>query len=423
MKTLVGMVLMCLVTPGVIAGMEQGVTVLRGGRLVDADAGTVSAPMAVVMRGGRIERVAAAGDALAEGATVVDVTGKFLLPGLLATHVHVSDVDGIKPRTYTPENTQRQLALYARYGITSVWSLGGEQAPAFEIRQAQRAGTVAGSRLYLAGEIVASRTPDAAKADVARIAATQPDWIKIRVDDNLGTSQKMPPEVYKAVIDEAHARGLRVAAHIFYLDDAKALAQAGVDMIGHSVRDKAVDEEFIAMMKARRIPYSPTLTREVATFVYESTPPFFSDPFFLREADAAMVARLKEPDRQAAMAANTGARAYKAALPTAMANLKKLSDAGVVITMGTDSGAFPERFQGYFEHLEMEMMVQAGMTPAQVLRSATTEAARAMKVDDLGRLSAGARADVLVLDRNPLENILHTRAIDSVWIGGARIVR
>src|SRR4029079_15894604 len=125
------------------------------------------------------------------------------------------------------------------------------------------------------------------------------------------------------------------------------------------------------------------LTRELSTFVYESTPPFFADPFFLREADAALVAQLKAPARQAAMGASASAKAYKAALAVAKRNLQKASDAGVLIAMGTDSGAFPERLEGYFEHLELEMMADAGMTPAQILRAATSDAARAMKLDDI----------------------------------------
>ena len=177
----------------------------------------------------------------------------------------------------------------------------------------------------------------------------------------------MAPEVYRAVIDEAHKRNLRVAAHIFYLDDAKDLLKAGVDMIAHSVRDKDLDDETIALMKARNVPYCPTLTREVSTFAYEATPRFLTDPFLLKEADPDVVAQLQEPARQKAMASSTTAQRYKAALGVAMRNLKKASDAGVLVVMGTDSGAFPERFQGFFEHLEMEMMVDAGMTPVQVL--------------------------------------------------------
>ena len=192
----------------------------------------------------------------------------------------------------------------------------------------------------------------------------KPDVIKIRVDDNLGTTAKMTPAVYRAVIDEAHARKLRVAAHIFYLADAKDLVRAGVDVIAHSVRDREVDDEFIKLMRARNIPYCPTLTRELSTFVYESTPAFFKDPFFLSEADPAVVASLNEPARQQAMRASKSAQGYKAALPIASRNLKRLADMGVTIAMGTDTGPSPERFQGYFEHLEMEMMAQAGMSPA-----------------------------------------------------------
>ena len=137
---------------------------------------------------------------------------------------------------------------------------------------------------------------------VGEVAARKPDIIKIRVDDNLGTAAKMPPEVYRAVIDEAHRRSLRVAAHIFYLDDAKDLLRAGADVIAHSVRDKDIDDELIALMKARRSPYCPTLTRELSTFVYESTPAFFTDPFFLREADRTSSRSSRSRPRQEAMA-------------------------------------------------------------------------------------------------------------------------
>jgi imidazolonepropionase-like amidohydrolase len=231
----------------------------------------------------------------------------------------------------------------------------------------------------------------------------------------------MPPEVYRAVIDEAHRLGLRVAAHIFYLEDAKALLRAGVDMIAHSVRDRDIDDEFIQLMKARGVPYVPTLTRELATFVYESTPQFFTDPLFLREADPAVVARLREPARQETTRTSASGRAYKAALVVAKRNLKRAADAGVLIAMGTDSGAFPERFEGYFEHLEMEMMAEAGLTPAEILRAATVNAARALGVEGVGRLTPGSWADFVVLDRNPLEDIRHTRSIASVWIAGNRV--
>ena len=394
-----------------------------GARVIDGSGQTIDKAV-IVVRDGRIDSIGPASSVRPPaGATTIDLSGKFVIPGLISTHVHISDAQGSKPRAYTDENTLRQLGLFARYGVTTVWSLGGEQPPAFAARAAQDTPSLDRTRLYLAGDVIVGKTPDEARQMVAAVAAKKPDVIKIRVDDNLGSAVKMPPEVYRAVIDEAHRRGLRVAAHIFYLDDAKDLLRAGADFIAHSVRDKDVDDEFIGLLKSKDVAYCPTLTREISTFVYESTPAFFSDPFFQREADRALVAQLQEPARQEAMRTSSSAQAYKAALVVAKRNLKKVSDAGVTIAMGTDSGPSPERFQGYFEHLELELMAEAGLTPAQVLRAATVDAARAMRVTGVGSLVKGAWADFVVLDQDPLSDIRHARSIASVRIAGNEVRR
>lgn len=404
----------------------QAVTAFTGARLITLDPKPAVTDVLILVKDGRIAEVGPPRSIVVpEGAVRVNLDGRFVLPGFISGHVHVSDVAGPDARAYTEENTTRQLGVFARYGITTVLSLGGEQAPAFRARAAEAGWNQKAphqSRILVSGDIITAATADAAREQVARVAGLKPDWIKIRVDDNLGTGRKMTPEVFTAVIDEAHRRGLRVAAHIFYLDDAKALLKAGVDMIAHSVRDREIDDEFIALMKARDVPYCPTMTRELSTFVYESTPKFFEDPFFLAEADPAVIARLTEPARQNAMAQSKSAQAYKAALKVAERNLKKASDAGVLIVMGTDSGAFPERFQGYFEHVEMTMMREAGMSTAQVLRAATSDAARALRLSDVGVLKPGAWADFVVLERNPVDDIRNTRSIASVWVAGARVL-
>lgn len=401
---------------------SAGVKAFVGARLIDGAGKPTIENAALIVRDGRVDAMGPASEVKPPaGAQTIDLAGKFIIPGLISTHVHISDVQGLRSPAYTDENTLRQLGVFARYGVTAVLSLGGEKEPAFKARDAQNTPSLDRARIYLSGDIITGKTPQEARQMAARVAAVKPDIIKIRVDDNLGATAKMPPEVYRAIIDEAHQRGLRVAAHIFYLEDAKDLLRAGADFIAHSVRDKEIDDEFISLMKKRDIPYCPTLTRELSTFVYESTPSFFSDPFFLREADREVVAQLQEPQRQEAMRKSAPAQRYKTALAVALRNLKKAADAGLLVVMGTDSGAFANRFQGYFEHLEMEVMAEAGLTPAQIIRSATSDAARAMRVEGIGAITKGAWADFVVLERDPLKDIRNARSIASVWIAGNRV--
>lgn len=424
MKTFSALNIALLLLLGTSAHARQSAaTVFTGATVLDGT-GSAIPNAVVVVRDGRIESIGAGSQTPRPAeARTVDVRGKFLMPGMITAHAHISDIDGLKPRAYTDANTLRQLGVFARYGVTSVWSLGGEQAPAFKARATQTSASLDRARIFLAGDIITGATPAAARAMVAKVAAGTPDIIKIRVDDNLGAAQKMTPAVYAAVIDEAHKHNLRVAAHIYYLDDAKGLLKAGVDVIAHSVRDKEIDAEFISLMKARDVAYCPTLTRELSTFVYEATPAFFADPFFTKEADPAVVAQLKEPARQAAMATSASAQTYKAQLPLAQRNLKKAIDAGITVVMGTDTGPFPERFQGYFEHVELEMMVQSGLTPAQALKSATGDAARGLKMKDIGTLAPGHWADIVVLDGDPRRDIRNTRSIADVYVAGNRIAR
>jgi imidazolonepropionase-like amidohydrolase len=248
------------------------------------------------------------------------------------------------------------------------------------------------------------------------------DVIKIHIN---GNPSDMTPVVYGALIDQAHQRGLRVAAHLFYTNDAWGLLKAGADVFAHSVRDKDIDPAMIAELKRRDVGYIPTLTRDLSVFVYETTPPFFSDPFFLRHvADyRAEMTRLGDPALQAKTRASQQAQAIKPALEQASRNVKILADAGAPIAMGTDSGAGDGRWQGYFEHVELELMVKAGLTPMQALVAATGGAARVMRLDgQLGTLQPGKWADLLVLSANPLTDIRNTRQIDSVWIAGRRVI-
>jgi 3-mercaptopyruvate sulfurtransferase SseA/imidazolonepropionase-like amidohydrolase len=397
-----------------------------GARVIDGRGTPAMDNATVVVENGRVTALGPGGStSVPSGAETIDVSGRTIVPGFVNAHGHVGDTRGLKaaPEFYTEENLRAQLGLYARYGVTTVASLGGDREAGFALRDSQRTASFDLARLLVAGPVISAATPEEARAEVDKVAATKPDIIKIRVDDNLGTAQKMPIAAAIAVVEQAHKHGLRAAAHIFYLEDAKALARAGVDMLAHSVRDKPVDDELIKLLKARDACVCPTLMREVSTFVYGSTPDFFSDPFFLRSADPKILDELRDPKRQESVRTSRAAQEYTKALDVAAANLKRLADAGIRIAFGTDTGP-PARFQGFFEHEELKLMVEkAGLTPAQTIKAATADAAVCLGAKGLGALERGAWADFIVLEKNPLESIRNTTSIESVWIAGRRIPR
>jgi imidazolonepropionase-like amidohydrolase len=395
------------------AQQPAAVRAFTGMRLID---GTDKAPIdnaTIVVRDGRVVAAgSAASVTIPPGAERVALAGKHVIPGLINAHGHANDL-------------QRDLDTYAKYGVTTVVSLGNDaNAPAaLAARDAQSSPSLSRARIFTSGPVLAPASAEAARADVAKVAAMKVDNVKIRVDDNLGTTPKMAPEIYRAVIDEAHKRKMRVAVHLFYLSDAKSVLDAGADFIAHSIRDLDVDADIIGKLKARGVCVCPTLMREVSTYVYESTPAFFSDPLFVKYSDAQWISQRKDPAFQTKAAKDPAGQRYKVALDVASRNMKKLSDAGVPIAMGTDTGP-AGRFMGYFELMELELMVKGGLTPKQVLQSATREAARCHKIDaDLGTLEPKKWADFVVLNADPLADISNVRQIADVYIAGNKVAR
>lgn len=394
-----------LATAGLACAADQAFV---GARIID---GTGKPPMqnaTLLVRNGRVEAVGPSVKVPA-GMQRVDVAGKTIIPGLINAHGHVSDIG--------------QLGIYARYGVTSVFSLGGDRE--LELRDQTRAEQqtpgLMRSRLYIAGPIPTSKTPEEGRKAVDALAAAKTDIVKIRIDDQLGTAAAMAPEVYSAIIDEAHKKGMRMAVHVVRLSDAKAVLRLGVNLIAHSVRDEELDGETIALLKRDNAFYCPTLMREVSTYVYAEKPSFLSDPFLLRDVNRAELAKAQDPQFQESMRNSKAAMWYKEHLAVAMRNLKRLDGTGVRVVMGTDTGP-PQRFQGYFEHLELEYMTKAGLTPMQTLVAATSTAAQFL--DPAGQfdtLEAGKWADFVVLGANPLDDIRNTQKVESVWIAGNRV--
>jgi imidazolonepropionase-like amidohydrolase len=430
---LVALTLVSLTTADVSsrqAPAPGAVTALTGARLID---GTGRAPIergTLVIRDGRIVAAGAAtAVTIPAGATRVDLTGKTVMPGLINAHGHVQK--GFNNSTPIPirDDLIRRLKMYAAYGVTTVVNLGAnpdDEVEGIRLRDEQNGIALDRARMFTSGASVRRmKTADEARRDVDRVADLKVDVVKFHFDD---PPNKMAPEVWAAIIEQAHRRGLRVAPHIFYLQDAKDAVLKGADTLAHSVRDVDVDAALIAAMKQRNVGYIPTLTREVSVFVYETRPDFLNEPFFQRGMSLFRdhVAIVTAPSYQEKLRTDAAAQAIKKALVQANRNLKLLHDAGVLIAFGTDGGvpnnATFGRWEGYFDHVELEMMVQAGMTPMQVLTAATGGSARVSNLEkQLGTLEAGKAADLLVLDANPLDNIRNTRQINSVWVAGRRL--
>ena len=406
--------------PAEEAAEPDGSQAFLGATVFDGTGADVINDAVIVVRDGRIEAVGPADEVdVPAGAERIDVSGKTIVPGLINAHGHVSAIRGLEGGHYNEENILRQLSLYARYGVTTVTSLGGDGPEAIAVRDAEDE-SLDRARITVAGEVVTGTTVEEVNAQVDANVALGVDFIKIRVDDNLGTGTKMTPELYQAAIDRAHENGLKLASHLFYLEDAKGLLEAGTDFVAHSIRDQEVDDEVITLMKEKNVCYCPTLTREVSTFVYESVPQWFEDPFFLKDVDAAVLEELQEPERMQRMKDSPAAQGYKQALAVALPNLKKVADGGATVAFGTDTGP-AARFQGYFEHMELQMMADAGLTPKQILMSATGDAASCLGYTDVGTLESGKWADFVVLDADPLADISNMRTIDAVYIAGNRV--
>ena len=394
------------------------VTAFLGATIWDGTGAPAVPGAAMLVQDGRVLAIGPAADIdVPAGSREVRLDGRWITPGFINAHGHVG---GTVEEDQARSGSLEELRRYARFGVTTVNSLGGAPPVAEQLRDVhtpQQGGESPRARLLMAGAVVTGTTPDEATAVVETNASLGVDYIKIRVDDNLGATRRMTPDVYRAVIEAAHARDLPLSAHVFYLDDTKDLLRSGADLIGHSVRDAPADQELASLLVDREVCYVPTLMREVSTFVYRERPDFMDDPFLASDVDSAQVRTVESPEYRDGQATSRSAALYEEALEVAKANLKSLSDAGVTIAMGTDTGPLG-RFQGYFEHLELELMVEAGLTPEETLLTATRNAARCIGRPDLGSLVAGNAADFLVFGSDPLADITNTRTLAQVLVAG-----
>ncbi|HEX5000332.1 MAG TPA: amidohydrolase family protein [Terriglobia bacterium] len=421
------------------------VTVIDGARLWDGTGAPAVDDAVLVIQGDRILNAGPRSTVtVPAGAKTVDAKGKTVIPGLINLHGHVGIVEGLDQNKthYSKESVRANLEQYGRYGVTTTFSLGLDTDPAvFGYHGVASADEPARPALFVAGRGFTGKngypavlkglggvpvevdSVDDVKAHIQELADQKADVVKIWVDDHLGHYKKIRPELSKAIIEEAHKQNLKVVAHVFYLADAKMLVEAGIDGLAHSVRDREVDDALIKMMKEMKTFSVSTLMREEGVVVYAEPPAFLDDVAFTQFADPEVIKTLKDPAWGKKVKSDPDFAKLQPMFKVAEHNLKKLFDAGVKIGFGTDTGP-PGRFHGYFEHLELERMVQAGLTPEQVLKIATLGSAECMGLEkDFGSLEKGKRADFIILDENPLENIVNSRKINQVWIGGRQVSR
>jgi imidazolonepropionase-like amidohydrolase len=393
----------------------------------------------MVVDAGRIRWIGPASSlTVPAGAEVADLTGRFVMPGLIDLHGHFGITVGLTQdaKQYSRPTVEHDLRTYASYGVTTVLSMGLDGDLIFDIRDQQRASLPTMARVYTAGQGLAYNGgiggaisfPGVAGAVLNTVSDVEPavaeqarkrvDVIKFWTDDNFGKAKRVPDDISKAIIDSAHRHGLRAVAHVFYLEDAKRLTDMGVDGLVHIVRDQPVDQALISSMKQHNTwQLAATLSREVALSVYAKTPDFLSDPFFTRSVSPEVLNTLRSAEYQKKVASDPNLEKYLQSLAIGKRNLKALADGGVRYGMGTDTGV-PGRFLGYFDHLELEQMVEAGLTPMQVIVAATKSGAEFLRAEDLGTLQVGKWADLLVLSRNPLDDIKNTKSITDVYIAG-----
>lgn len=377
------------------------------------------------------------------GVKVLPLAGKTIMPALISTHVHVGTLKGTTTKSvnYTRANILAQLKKYEAYGVGTIQVMGTDRPMLFTsgLRDSSMNGLLPGARMYSAGygfgvpqnappvdfgmdQVYRPASASQVPAQMDSLAKLKPSMVKMWVDDFGGKFKKMDPTIYQAIITAAHQRHLRVASHLYYAADARKLVAEGIDVIGHSIRDRVIDDALVAQIKAKGVAYIPTLSLDEYAYIYARKPEWMNDGFFKASLEPGVYKMITSKKYQDDLRNSPAYPRSVAAFEIALRNLKKLYVAGVLVAMGTDSGATPIRTQGFSEHMELELMVQAGLTPLQAISVATKNSAELLRIAaQYGTLEKGKKADLIILRNNPATDIKNTRSIEAVYKAGKQV--
>jgi imidazolonepropionase-like amidohydrolase len=416
------------------AGAQRGTSApiwFEGPRLIVGDGSAPIENAAFLVEGDAITWVGKPGQRQPPpGAVRVDLSGKTVMPSLIDGHNHiglVNEKDGSNSKAnYRRENLVDQLERYSYYGVAAALSMGLEADPelAYELRDEVIPNA---ARFLTVGKGIAAtsiggptgeprlgipygaRTEKQGRDRVKELHAHGVRFVKIWVDDRNGDVPKLQPNVYRAIIAEAHANGMEVLAHLSRtsgLADAKDLLRAGIDGFVHLVRDRDVDDEYLAAVKANpRVWSGPNMpvpsTRDSIASLAETLPAKQIES--MRAQLAAQEAKGNPPNELFELHCR---------------NLRRIFQAGMVIAMGTDGTG-----DGFGSHEQIEAYTRCGMTPMQAIVAATGTNARVLHLDRMGTIATGKEASFNVLDANPLDGITNTRRISRVYLRGQEVDR
>jgi imidazolonepropionase-like amidohydrolase len=396
---------------------------IRGGRLID---GTGSAPVddaVVVVDGDRIRAAGSrAGVEAPRDATVVDATGKVVLPGLVDVHCHINQ---------PPDEMKRYWIAQLRWGVTTMRSAGNDKPETVPLFGQTRAGRFLAPRAYTAGQgfnvsgpypgapTFKPATADEARANVRSLKAQSVDFIKIWM-----TNPRFPPDVIAAIVDEGRRQSIPVIAHVTDVASLHELADLGVTDFLHNPVDQPVTPELVAYAKAKKLTFAPTLANVESRWFYYEHPdilrmPMLQDALYPRGRQMLADAERKAQTLTSVDLAQRKARLREQTYPF----IKAMSDAGVRVVTGTDCGAEASQVTpfGHATHREIQLFVDAGMSPLAAIRAATLDGARVItRTEDpeYGSIRAGKAADLVLLDADPTVDVNNTIRIHRVMRAG-----